>query len=111
MGDNTQGLDLGNYAPARLLNSSSAWDKQYSEGLFDEVNNVIMFKTNSTTDYADFTSNEITGTYTAGITRDNSDASLCGGAIPDLVPEYKKKVEGKPEPPKRRTDKRYGPHK
>ena len=86
--DNTQGLDLGNYAPARLLNSSSAWDKQYSEGLFDEVNNVIMFKTNSTTDYADFTSNEITGTYTAGITRDNSDASLCGGAIPDLVPEY-----------------------
>ena len=86
--NNTQGLGLTNYAPARLLNNSSAWDKAYSEALFDETNNVIMFKNSVSADYADFTSTDITGTYTAGITRDNSDGILCGGAIPDIVPEY-----------------------
>lgn len=86
--DNTQGLDLSNYAPARLLLSSSLWDKAYSEALFDEANNVSMFQSSVSNDYVNFSSDDITGAYTAGISRDDSDASLCGGAIPDDVPEY-----------------------
>ncbi|WP_421876997.1 beta strand repeat-containing protein [Marinoscillum sp.] len=92
--DNTQGLDLTNYAPARLLDNTSSWDKNYSETLFDEVANVSMFQASSVADYANLTSDDLSGTYTAGITRDDSDAALCGGAIPDVVPEYVTEVTG-----------------
>ena len=86
--DNTLGLDLTNYAPARLLDASSTWDKGYSADQFDEVNNVIEFSLISG-DYTDFTSDDLAGTYTAGITVvSNTSTALCGGAIPDEVPEY-----------------------
>ncbi len=87
--DNTEGLDLTNYAPARLLNASSTWDKGYSADQFDEVNNRIEFRLLGGADYTNFNSDDIAGTYTAGITvATNSSIPLCGGAIPDVVPEY-----------------------
>lgn len=87
--DNTEGLDLTNYAPARLLNASSSWDKGYGADQFDEVNNVIEFRLIGGGDYTGFTSTDIAGTYTAGIyVVSDSNTPLCGGAIPDVVPEY-----------------------
>ncbi|MEQ9467315.1 MAG: T9SS type A sorting domain-containing protein [Ekhidna sp.] len=87
--DNTEGLDLTNYAPARLLNASSSWDKGYGADQFDEVNNIIEFRLIGGGDYTGFTSTDIAGTYTAGIyVQSNSNTQLCGGAIPDVVPEY-----------------------
>jgi hypothetical protein len=90
--DNTQGLDLSNYAPARLLNDSSEWDKRYSIAQFDETNNISYFQLSglgaSGTDYADLASDRIQGRYTAGITRSDGDIFLCGGAIPNTVPEF-----------------------
>lgn len=87
--DNTESLDLTNYAPARLLNSSSSWDKGYGADQFDETNNVIEFRLIGGGDYTGFTSTDIAGTYTAGIyVESDSNTPLCGGAIPDVVPEY-----------------------
>lgn len=79
---------LANYAPARLLENTNSWDKTYSEALFDEVNNRIDFKIDPVTNYTNLISTDLEGRYTAGITRNNSDAPICGGAIPDVVPEY-----------------------
>ncbi len=79
---------LANYGPARLLESSNTWDKTYSEALFDEVNNRIDFKIDPVTNYTNLTSADLEGRYTAGITRNNSDNQICGGAIPDVVPLY-----------------------
>ncbi|WP_420575602.1 T9SS type A sorting domain-containing protein [Ekhidna sp.] len=87
--DNTESLDLTNYAPARLLNASSSWDKGYGADQFDETNNVIEFRLIGGGDYTGFTSTDIAGTYTAGIyVESESNTPLCGGAIPDVVPEY-----------------------
>lgn len=79
---------LINYSPARLLDNTNAWDKVYSEALFDEVANRIDFKVDPSTNYSNLTSLDIQGRYTAGVNRDNSDNLLCGGAIPDNVPLY-----------------------
>ncbi|MEQ9304862.1 MAG: hypothetical protein RJQ14_13220, partial [Marinoscillum sp.] len=92
--DNTQGLGLSNYAPARLLDNTSFWDKNYSASLFDEASNVSRFQASAVADYANLTSSDLSGTYTAGITRNDSDVALCGGAIPDVVPEYITQVTG-----------------
>ncbi|MEQ8629208.1 T9SS type A sorting domain-containing protein [Ekhidna sp.] len=87
--DNTESLDLTNYAPARLLNASSSWDKGYGADQFDETNNVSEFRLIGGGDYTGFTSTDIAGTYTAGIyVESDSNTPLCGGAIPDVVPEY-----------------------
>ncbi|WP_375578550.1 T9SS type A sorting domain-containing protein [Marivirga tractuosa] len=86
--NNGAGLDLTNYAPARLLNADDTWDKIYSEQLFDEVGNTITFQSDLTNDYNGLNSGSIEGRYTAGITRDNSDALLCGSAIPNVVPLF-----------------------
>jgi len=86
--NNSEGLDLTNYAPARLLNADDTWDKIYSEQLFDEVANTITFQSDMTNEYSGLSSATIEGRYTAGITRDNSDALLCGSAIPNVVPLF-----------------------
>ena len=86
--DNAVGLGLANYAPARLLDNGNLWDKTYTQDLFDEVNNVSRFQASTGVDFENLNSATISGTYTAGITRDNSDNPLCGGAIPDVVPVY-----------------------
>lgn len=86
--NNGAGLDLTNYAPARLLNADDTWDKIYSEQLFDEAANTITFQSDVSNEYSGLTSVTLEGRYTAGITRDNSDALLCGGAIPNVVPLF-----------------------
>ncbi len=86
--NNGEGLDLTNYAPARLLNVDDTWDKIYSEVLFDEVGNTITFQSDITNDYSGLNSASIEGRYTAGITRDGSDGLLCGSAIPNVVPLF-----------------------
>jgi hypothetical protein len=88
--DNAEGLGLVNYAPARLLNADNTWDKNYTAQLFDEVNNIITFKSDVGlgNDYIGLNSATIEGRYTAGITRDNDDALLCGSAIPNVVPLF-----------------------
>lgn len=86
--NNGEGLDLTNYAPARLLNSDDTWDKIYSEQLFDEVANTITFQSDISNDYSGLMSETLEGRYTAGITRDNGDALLCGSAIPNVVPLF-----------------------
>lgn len=86
--NNSEGLDLSNYAPARLLNVDDTWDKIYSEVLFDEVGNTITFQSDNTNDYNGLNSASIEGRYTAGITRDDGDALLCGSAIPNVVPLF-----------------------
>ncbi|MBK6263894.1 T9SS type A sorting domain-containing protein [Marivirga sp. S37H4] len=86
--NNSEGLDLNNYAPARLLNADDTWDKNYTSQLFDEVANTITFQSDLTNNYTGLTSETIEGRYTAGITRDDSDALLCGSAIPNVVPLF-----------------------
>ncbi|ADR21347.1 hypothetical protein MATR_10240 [Marivirga tractuosa] len=86
--NNAEGLDLTNYAPARLLNVDDTWDKIYSEQLFDEVANTITFQSDISNEYSGLNSASIEGRYTAGITRDAGDALLCGSAIPNVVPLF-----------------------
>jgi hypothetical protein len=86
--NNAEGLGLSNYAPARLLNADDTWDKIYSEQLFDEVANTITFQSDISNEYSGLMSETLEGRYTAGITRDNSDALLCGSAIPNVVPLF-----------------------
>ena len=73
-----------NYGPARLYNATSNWDKSFSTSDFDEANQEIRYSFDAP-GHLDAT---VEGIYTAGITLDNSDMLLCGGAIPDVVPQF-----------------------
>lgn len=81
----TSPYSLINYGPARLYNTSDAWDKVFSNNDFDEATQQIYYTFN---DQADAT---IEGIYTAGVTlEDSGDGTdlLCGAAIPDQVPQF-----------------------
>ncbi|MEK6479894.1 hypothetical protein WJR50_20290 [Catalinimonas sp. 4WD22] len=79
----TSPYSLVNYGPARLYNTSDAWDKLFSNNDFDEATQQIHYDFN---DQADAT---IEGIYTAGVTLENNGTSpLCGAAIPDQVPQF-----------------------
>ena len=74
---------LVNYGPARLYNASNNWDKVFTNNDFDEINQIITFN---------FTGNgdaTLAGIYTAGATlRNDGTTLLCGGAIPEQVPQF-----------------------
>jgi len=87
----TVSFNEANYAGARLLLNDTNWDKSFDESSVDDANNIIMFGS------SDFSlgnglngggDDEITGDYTAGLLRDDSDNPLDIGAIPNTVPEY-----------------------
>ncbi len=75
-----------NYAGARLLFNDSDWDKGFDESTVDDVNNIITFS--ETDAFSGVNDDFITGDYTAGLLRDDSDNPLDIGAIPNTVPEY-----------------------
>ncbi len=79
----TSPYTVANYGPARIYNSSSNWDKVFTTTDFNEASQRI---------YYPFTGNgdaTLEGIYTAGVTLRNDGTSLlCGGAIPDQVPEF-----------------------
>ena len=74
---------IANYGPARLYNTDDMWDKVFTTADFDESTQEIHYSFNGHDDA------RLEGIYTAGITLQNNGTSpLCGGAIPDNVPEF-----------------------
>ncbi|MGB0521333.1 MAG: T9SS type A sorting domain-containing protein [Flammeovirgaceae bacterium] len=81
----TSPYTTANYGPARLLTSSSNWDKVplFADD-FNQATQEIVFH------FSNADSDGITGIYTGGITLESDGTTqLCGGgAIPTTVPEY-----------------------
>jgi hypothetical protein len=75
------GYTVANYIPARLLASSTTWDKAYSQADFNEGSSQMTFNFAAAADAG------ISGDYTAGVGVNNSDVTI-NGAIPDEVPIY-----------------------
>ncbi len=74
---------IANYGPARLYNTDNMWDKVFTTADFDESAQEIHYSFNGQDD------DQLEGIYTAGITlQDDGTSLLCGGAIPDAVPEF-----------------------
>lgn len=74
---------VANYGPARLYNAGNTWDKVFTAAQFDELNQRIEFPFTGNSDAT------VAGIYTAGVTLQNDGLTLlCGGAIPDEVPEF-----------------------
>ena len=81
----TSPYSIANYGPARLYNADDTWDKVFFTTDFNEATQRIHYSFN---DHSDAT---IEGIYTAGVTlkiKNNETKLLCGGAIPDRVPQF-----------------------
>ena len=78
----TSPYTVANYGPARLYNTDNTWDKVFTQNDFDESTQEIHYSFNGQSDA------RLEGIYTAGVTLDNAGLLLCGGAIPDVVPEF-----------------------
>lgn len=79
---------VANYGPARLYNSDNMWDKVFTTADFDESIQRIRYP------FVNQADETIEGIYTAGVTLRSDGTLLCGGAIPDVVPEFITKATG-----------------